>query len=96
MTKEELINKVEMNGFWWAENEDGFFVKWPEGPKKEIVKVDLDKLKSLKWPTIKRFLYDGRNVSHMTRVVGYYSKTENWNKSKLGELKDRQDGEYSI
>ena len=38
----------------------------------------------------------GRNVEHMTRVVGYYSKTHNWNKSKLGELKDRHEGNYSI
>jgi hypothetical protein len=33
---------------------------------------------------------------HMTRVVGYYSRVENWNKSKLGELKDRQSGNYAV
>jgi anaerobic ribonucleoside-triphosphate reductase len=33
---------------------------------------------------------------HMTRVVGYYSRTQNWNKSKLGELKDRHQGDYGI
>ena len=38
----------------------------------------------------------GRDVVHMTRVVGYYSRTQNWNKSKLGELKDRHEGDYSI
>ena len=31
-----------------------------------------------------------------TRVVGYYSNTGNWNKSKLGELKDRRKGNYDI
>lgn len=35
-------------------------------------------------------------LRHMTRVVGYYSRTENWNKSKIGELRDRRKGEYSI
>jgi ribonucleoside-triphosphate reductase len=37
-----------------------------------------------------------RRVYGMTRVVGYFSRVHNWNKSKLGELKDRQRGNYSI
>lgn len=32
----------------------------------------------------------------ITRIVGYYSRTSNWNKSKLGELKDRHRGNYSV
>lgn len=32
----------------------------------------------------------------ITRIVGYYSRTTNWNKSKLGELKDRHKGNYSV
>ena len=32
---------------------------------------------------------------HMTRIVGYYSRVNNWNKSKLAELKDRQKGQYA-
>jgi ribonucleoside-triphosphate reductase len=35
-------------------------------------------------------------VYGMTRVVGYFSRVHNWNKSKLGELKDRQHGNYSV
>ncbi|MFH1645097.1 MAG: anaerobic ribonucleoside-triphosphate reductase, partial [Candidatus Omnitrophota bacterium] len=29
------------------------------------------------------------NVYNVTRIVGYYSRVNNWNKSKLGELEDR-------
>ena len=36
------------------------------------------------------------NVEGITRIVGYYSRVKNWNKSKLGELKDRQGGDYGI
>lgn len=32
----------------------------------------------------------------ITRIVGYYSRTSNWNKSKIGELKDRHRGNYSV
>jgi ribonucleoside-triphosphate reductase len=30
----------------------------------------------------------------VTRIVGYYSRVNNWNKSKIGELRDRQKGQY--
>jgi ribonucleoside-triphosphate reductase len=36
------------------------------------------------------------NVYGMTRIVGYFSRISNWNKSKLGELKDRHRGNYSV
>lgn len=35
-------------------------------------------------------------VYGVTRIVGYYSRTSNWNKSKLGELKDRHRGNYLV
>ena len=35
-------------------------------------------------------------VYGITRIVGYYSRVPNWNKSKLGELQDRRRGEYSL
>lgn len=33
-----------------------------------------------------------------TRIVGYYSRTNNWNRSKLAELRDRHapDADYSV
>ncbi len=36
------------------------------------------------------------DVYGMTRVVGYFSRIPNWNKSKLGELQDRHRGNYSV
>lgn len=36
------------------------------------------------------------DVYGMTRVVGYYSRVNNWNRSKLAELQDRQRGNYSL
>jgi len=36
------------------------------------------------------------NVYGMTRIVGYFSRIANWNKSKLGELKDREKGDYGV
>ncbi len=35
------------------------------------------------------------DVYGITRIVGYYSRVHNWNKSKLGELHDRQRRDYA-
>lgn len=35
-----------------------------------------------------------KNVYGISRVVGYYSVIDNWNKSKQAELKSRQKGNY--
>lgn len=32
----------------------------------------------------------------ITRIVGYYSRVSNWNKSKISELHDRHTGSYSV
>lgn len=32
----------------------------------------------------------------VTRIVGYYSRVSNWNKSKIGELRDRHEGNYKL
>ncbi len=36
------------------------------------------------------------NVYGISRVVGYFSRIDNWNKSKQAEFKDRQKGNYKI
>ena len=35
-------------------------------------------------------------LKHMSRIVGYFSRIENWNASKIAELKDRHNGDYRI
>jgi hypothetical protein len=37
-----------------------------------------------------------RVMTHLTRIVGYYSQLHNWNRSKLAELRDRHRGNYSL
>ena len=41
------------------------------------------------WPTIKAHSVCGRDVQHITRVTGYFTIVEGWNKGKIGELRDR-------
>jgi anaerobic ribonucleoside-triphosphate reductase len=37
-----------------------------------------------------------KNIYGMSRVVGYMSIIDNWNRSKQAELKRRQDGNYWV
>ncbi|MBM3307061.1 MAG: hypothetical protein FJY74_01885 [Candidatus Eisenbacteria bacterium] len=39
--------------------------------------------------TITSACTQGRDVDHITRVTGYFSKTSGWNKGKTAELRDR-------
>ncbi len=35
-------------------------------------------------------------VQGVTRIVGFYSRVTNWNRSKIGELRDRHKGDYGV
>lgn len=37
-----------------------------------------------------------RVMTHVTRIVGYYSMIQNWNRSKIAELHDRHKGDYAV
>jgi hypothetical protein len=61
-------------------------------------KVLVDAIYHYDWMNLKRVLDGGDPMilDHMTRIVGYFSKTKNWNQSKLGELADRRKGDYQV
>jgi len=51
------------------------------------------------WDTLRALALGEKELQplyHVTRIVGYYSRIENWNKSKLGELADRRRGNYAV
>ena len=78
------------------DKKDCFVVKNSE--LDEIYKCTFDAVCNHSWFNIRRVLYggDAKILKRMTRIVGYFSQVKNWNKSKIGELKDRQAGNYNI
>ena len=74
-----------------------FVVRYkPTGLKTE---VELEAIENNDWDKILSVLRGEREPNilyHMTRVVGYYSRTDNWNQSKIGELKARHAGDYAV
>jgi Anaerobic ribonucleoside-triphosphate reductase len=76
---------------WLKDDEGNFYFKHEEYDKgEEKVKVTPTALAKLTPAELDKVLVAGRNVEQMTRITGYFSKVSQWNKGKLGELKDRQ------
>lgn len=64
-----------------------------------MTRLPVAAIEAVEWGILEDVLVGRREpqvLQHMTRVVGYFSRVENWNKSKVGELKDRQKGNYGI
>ena len=62
-------------------------------------RLPLEAVEKSEWDVIEEVLTCKREpvaLQRMTRVVGYFSRIDNWNKSKLGELKDRHAGTYGL
>ena len=90
MQVKEFVNKCIGLGYDWKEGDHdgkrGYFI----GSRKldTVTHFTPEAVEANNWPTLHKQIVRGKDVSHITRVVGYYSKVENWNKSKTGELKE--------
>jgi hypothetical protein len=63
---------------------DGIYGKYIEVGVEEILTAPLKDIWDVIANNRKKLVCHG-----VTRIVGYYSRTHNWNKSKVGELHDR-------
>ena len=64
-----------------------------------ITRLPAAAVEAAEWSILEEVLTGRREpqvLQYMTRVVGYFSRVENWNKSKIGELRDRQRGNYAV
>ncbi len=68
---------------------DGTYGRYIEVPVKEVIIKPIDQLMDVLELKRKDVCLDG-----ISRIVGYYSRVSNWNKSKIGELRDRVLGRY--
>jgi hypothetical protein len=97
----QLESSKDLSGVGMQFNEDGSLkgLVIKHEPTKIEVKLPVDAIIKSEWEVLYDVMTGKREpavLQHMTRVVGYYSKIENWNPSKIGELKDRQAGDYEF
>ena len=61
--------------------------------------VTISSILSHPWEELEGVLLGRRSagiLTHVARIVGYYSFTRNWNGSKIKELDDRHQGNYNV
>ena len=93
MNQEQLLAYFESRQHvLWAKDEEGnYYLKHEIFDKEnEKLKIEPRALVGLTPEKLDSLLVAGRDVDHITRITGYFSKVGGWNKGKLGELKDRQ------
>ena len=87
MTKEEIIKHLKtQDAYQIDETEGAYNISWRGN--KPVVLTNED-LVTMDLGAIEHKIHDGHNVEHITRVTGYFSKTNGWNKGKVAELIDR-------
>ncbi len=90
-----------------GKNEEVFVIRdysKTEGIEGAYVEVSIDEVAqkvtdSDKAQELIRVIQNDRSsivLNGITRIVGYYSRVNNWNKSKVGELRDRAKGTYGL
>jgi Anaerobic ribonucleoside-triphosphate reductase len=92
MTIEELNAFLESNPHVvWAQDNEGDLLLRHElyDSEDEKLKITPKALKELTPEKLEQVLIGGRNIEHITRVTGYFSRVSGWNKGKRGELADR-------
>ena len=77
---------------------DNCFIKVINHKTEVCWAVSIDAIVKQKVETIVRALETGEMIrlQGITRIVGYYSRVHNWNKSKIAELADRGKGNYKL
>src|SRR5574344_73455 len=99
MSNQDFLTKIKQNSGEFEvlrETEKTFVVFNKKTEKKYEIKKDV--LEHADWENLSSVL-EGREpviLDGITRIVGYFSKTSNWNKSKIGELHDRREGNYKV
>ena len=98
MKIEDFINTCVDEGYAWRKGEhqgkDGYFVGCER--LDTTAHFTPQAIENNDWPTLRSQIIQGKDVRQVTRIVGYFSRVGNWNKSKLGELKDRHAGDYRV
>jgi hypothetical protein len=92
MTLEELSAFLESNRkIQWARDDAGNIYLRHElfDNPDEKIKIEPKALTELTPHKLEKVLVGGRNVEHITRVTGYFSRISGWNRGKRGELADR-------
>jgi len=92
------IDGVSVDGVGCTEITDKSRIKVLNHKSEQAMEVEIDTIVKTPLNILIPALITGetQRLYGVTRIVGYYSRITNWNKSKLGELQDRHKGNYGV
>lgn len=99
MAPKDLWNHIDEDDAleWLGSDVGGFYVKCLQ--RNIVYCIPLEHAADYAWDELGAVLRVERSpriMSHIARVVGYYSMLHNWNASKIAELRDRHKGMYDL
>jgi len=99
MTLEEFEDFVESekSHLEWSEDKDYFFFRdldydFYRKDANRFLRVKKELFKDLGVEQLKEEIGRGLRVESITRITGYFAKTNSWNPGKRAELRDRSKG----
>ena len=97
-TSELEIDGVSLDGVACEEITQGSKIKILNHQTEYAYEVEIDTIVRTPLKDLILALKTGEliHLHGVTRIVGYYSRVQNWNKSKIGELQDRHKGNYAV
>jgi hypothetical protein len=88
MKLEELKGWIESREDWDYQLDDkGMLIR--NSRLETLTHATFEAIEKSTLDTLTASCSQGKDVDHITRVTGYFSRTSGWNKGKTGELKDR-------
>ena len=88
MSLDELKGWLESNEDWdYQLDDEGVLIR--NSRLETLTHVTFDAVERNTLEGIASSCAQGKDVDHITRVTGYFSRTSGWNKGKTAELKDR-------
>ena len=96
----EKDDVLEMQGVEYTDDGDSIIIcdtSKAEGETGVYIRVSVEEVLNKPLGCIIAVIRNERKpivLEGVTRIVGYYSRVNNWNKSKVGELRDRAKGDY--
>jgi len=89
MKRKDLIAKIadSHERYQWQEDKTGILIR--DAKFETITHFTFAALRRLTFKQIQAACVQGKDVDHVSRVTGYFSKISQWNKGKQAELKDR-------
>jgi hypothetical protein len=85
---EDLTSWLDAHEEWdYQMDEKGVLVR--NDRTETVTHLSFDAVEKNALETLTVACLQGKDVDHITRVTGYFSRTSGWNKGKTAELRDR-------